>query len=90
MLAGVLEKQETICAVLAEDRKDWHLMPFDIEFTVPEPVASDLKPLHVFSDALVGEKHITISAIRPFLRHIVEQVVLVDADDCATHLVPPP
>ena len=63
-------------------------MPSDIEFTVPEAVASELKPLHVFSDALAREKHITISVIRPLLRHIVEQDVLVDADDCATHLVP--
>ena len=53
-----------------------------LNFTVLEAVASVLKPLHVFTDALAGEKHITISAIRPLLRHIVEQIVLVGADDC--------
>ena len=68
---------------LAEDRKNWHLMPSDLEFTVPEAVASVLKPLHVFTDALVGEKHITISVTRPLVGHIVEQVVLVGADNCA-------
>ena len=83
MLARILEQQQAICAVLAEDRKNWHLMPSDLEFTVLEAVVSVLKPLHVFTDALAGEKHITISAIRPLLRHIVEQIVLVGADDCA-------
>ena len=68
---------------LAEDRKNWHLMPSDLEFTVLEAVASVLKPLHVFTDALAGEKHITISAICPLVGHIVEQVVLVGADNCA-------
>ena len=34
-------------------------------------------------DAVAGEKHITISDICPLLRHIVEEVVLVGADDCA-------
>ena len=82
MLARILEQQQAICAVLAEDRKNWHLMPSDLEFTVLEAVASVLKPLHVFTDALAGEKHITISAIHPLLRHIVEQIVLVGADDC--------
>ena len=58
-------------------------MPSDLEFTVLEAVASVLESLHVFTVALAGEKHITISAIRPLLRHIVEQVVHVGADDCA-------
>ena len=58
-------------------------MPSDLEFTVLEAVASVLEPLHVFTVALAGEKHITISAIRPLLRHIVEQVVRVGANDCA-------
>ena len=79
MLARILEQQEAVCAVLAEDRKNWHLMPSDLEFTILEAVASVLKPLHVFTDALAGEKNITISAIRPLLRHIVKQIVFVQS-----------
>ena len=37
----------------------------------------------MFTVALAGEKHITISAICPLLRHIVGQAVRVGADDCA-------
>ena len=61
-------------------------MPSDLEFTVLEAGASVLKlhyVLHVFIDGLAGEKYITISAIHPLLRHIVEEVLLVGADDYA-------
>ena len=50
---------------------------------VLEAVAPVLEPLHLFTYALAGEKHITISVISPLLRHIREQIVLVGADDCA-------
>ena len=83
MLARILEQQQAICAVLAEDRKNWHRMPSDVEFTVLEAVPSVLKPLHVFTDALAGEKHITILPIRPLLKHIVEDILPVCSDDCA-------
>ena len=57
-------------------------MPSDHEFSVLEAVDSVLRPLHVFTDALSGEKHITISTIRPLLKHIVEEVLAVASDDC--------
>ena len=83
MIARILEQQQAICAVPAEDRKNWHQMPSDHEFSVLEAVDSVLRPLHVFTDALSGEKYITISAIRPLLKHIVEDVLAVASDDCA-------
>lgn len=63
-----------IC-VLAEDRKNWHRMPSDLEFTVLEAVAFVLKPLHAFTDALAGEKHITTSAT--FLGILWRKLVLI-------------
>lgn len=83
MIARVLEQQQAICAVLAEDRKNWYRMPSDHEFSVLEAVDSVLDPHHVFTDALAGEKHITISAIHPLLKHVVEEVLAVASDDCA-------
>jgi len=39
MIARTLEQQQAICAVLADDRKHWHLLPSDREFTTPEIVS---------------------------------------------------
>ena len=69
MIERILEQQKAISAVLAEDRKNWHHMPTDQEFSVLETVAAVLKPLSIFTDALSGEKHLTISAVRPLLKH---------------------
>ena len=81
MIERILEQQKAISAVLAEDRKNWHHMPTDQEFSVLETVAAVLKPLSVFTDALSGEKHLTISAVRPLLKHIVDEILAVSAED---------
>ena len=39
MIARTLEQQQAICAVLADDRKHWHLLPSYREFTTPEIVS---------------------------------------------------
>jgi len=52
MIARILEQQQ---AVLADDRKHWHLMPSDREFTTLEIVSQVLQPLPVFTDTLSGE-----------------------------------
>ena len=56
MIARILEQQQAICGVLAEDRDRWHCMPSPHDFTVLEAVSSVLQPLQVFTDALSGEK----------------------------------
>jgi hypothetical protein len=81
MIARILE-QQAICAVLVEDRKSWHRMPSDSDFTILESVAAVLQPLHVLTDALAGEKHVTVSAIRLLLKHTVEEVLAAQSDDC--------
>ena len=48
-----------------------------------EIVAAVLKPLSIFTDALSGEKHLTISVVRPLLKHIVDEVLVVSAEDSA-------
>ena len=45
LIARILEQQQAICAVLADDRKNWHRMPSDREFTTLEIVAQVLQPL---------------------------------------------
>ena len=81
MIDRILEQQQAVSAVLANDRKNWHHMPTDQEFSVLETVISVLKPLSIFTDALSGEKHLTISAVRPLLRHILDEIFVVSAED---------
>lgn len=70
MTERILEQQQAICAVLAEDRKNWYSMPSDQEISCLEAVATVLKPLSNFTDALTGKLCITISAVQPLLQHI--------------------
>ena len=78
MVSRIVEQQQAICAVLAEDRKNWYRMPSDTEFAVLETVVSVLKPLSTLTDALSGEKQVTVSANRPILKHI--QTILTEAN----------
>ena len=53
-------------------------MPSQSEFTTLECLVEVLKPLSVFTDALSGEKHVTVSAIRPLLNHLLTNVLHVE------------
>uniref|UniRef100_A0A672MZ58 HAT C-terminal dimerisation domain-containing protein n=1 Tax=Sinocyclocheilus grahami TaxID=75366 RepID=A0A672MZ58_SINGR len=65
MVERFLEQQQSVCSVLADDRKKWHLMPKDSDITVLETVKEVLSPVTSFTDALSGEKHTTLSAVLP-------------------------
>lgn len=55
MVERFLEQWQAVCAVLAEDRKKWHLMPKDSDITILETLKEVLGPLSPFTDALSGE-----------------------------------
>ena len=80
MVARIIEQQQAICAVLAEDRKNWHRMPSDTDISVLETVYMVLKPLSTLTDALSGEKQVTILAIRPVLKHVQDSLTITTAD----------
>ena len=80
MISRIVEQQQAICVVFAEDRKDWHQMPSQSEFTTLECLVEVLKPLSVFTDALSEEKHVTVSAIRPLLNHFLTNVLRIEPD----------
>ncbi|KAI4827546.1 hypothetical protein KUCAC02_030934 [Chaenocephalus aceratus] len=67
MVERFCEQQQAVSAVLAEDRKKWHLMPRDTDMTTLEIVRDVLAPLRDFTDALSGEKEITISSVLPLM-----------------------
>ena len=70
MISRILEQQQALSAVLAEDKKNWHRMINDTDLSVLETVSDILKPLSYLTDALACEKEITASAVYPVLKHV--------------------
>lgn len=60
MVERFMEQQQPLCAVLAEDRKKWHLVPKDSDITILKEV---LEPLSPFTYALSGENLTTLSVL---------------------------
>lgn len=80
MFERILEQQQAIAAVLAEDRKYWHKMPAESEFSTLEAVAAVLKPLSMLTDALSRDE-VTALAVRPILNHIMDTHLLIRDED---------
>ena len=84
MVERFLEQQQAISAVLAEDRRCWHLMPNDGQVSVLENLADVMKPLYFLIDGLAGEKEVPASAVRPVLKHITEVCTHKEGDNQLT------
>ena len=78
-ISRILQQQQAISAVLAEDRKNCHKMPTDAELSALETIHNILKPLSFLTDALAGEKEVTASVVFPVLKHIKKRLA-VDND----------
>ena len=70
MVSRIVEQQQALSAVLAEDKKKWHKMPSHAEFSILEIVVDVLRPLSYLTDALSGKKEMTASAVGPLLKHV--------------------
>jgi hypothetical protein len=80
MIDRFLEQQSAFCAVLADDRRSWSLMSADADITNYETLTSVLDPLSEFTDAVNGEKQVTISCVQPVLWKIFEPLTLKETD----------
>ena len=80
MIERVVEQQRAISSILAEDRKNWRKMPTDAEFSTMEIVIDVLKPLSFLTDALSGEKQVTVSAVLPVMKHVKSKLSPVSSD----------
>ena len=80
MIERILKQKQEVSAVLAEDRKSWHIMPTNAQFSVLEKLAKVLEPLYFLTDALAGKQEVTASAIKPILKHIEVICSLQDED----------
>ena len=81
MVERILEQMEAIRIVLGGDRNSSHLIPTWQDSDVLQSVAAALKPLKVMTDALSGEKCITISAVKPLLNHLINEVLVEKEED---------
>ena len=59
-------------------------MPSDAEFATVETMCAVLEPLSLFTDALSGEKHVTVSAVHPLLEHILKSILSASPKICCT------
>lgn len=75
MISRIMEQQEPIRIILANDRRTAHLVPTWQDMDVLESVVAVLSPLREFTDLLAGEKKVTVSAILPLLRHIQDSIL---------------
>ena len=81
MILRIIEQQQAVCAVLVDDCKNWSKMLTDQELNTIEIVAAILEPFSFLTDALSGEKNITLSAVRPVLKHILEKLTTLKDED---------
>lgn len=81
MIDRFLEQQSALCAVVIDDRKIWHLMLDDSDITVLETVHHVIGPLSQFTDALSGEKQVSISCVQPVLWKIFNVLAVTASDN---------
>ncbi|XP_072560454.1 E3 SUMO-protein ligase ZBED1-like isoform X1 [Paramormyrops kingsleyae] len=81
MIARVLEQEKAIAKVLSADKKTRHLAPSWQDIEVLESVCKALNPLANFTDALSGEKYVSVSYLKPVLHLFNEEVLKPVADD---------
>lgn len=63
-----------MCAVLAEDKEKWHLMPKDPVITILETLKEVLGTHRTFTNATSGEQHTTLSSVFPLTWKITTSV----------------
>ncbi|XP_063742293.1 E3 SUMO-protein ligase ZBED1-like [Eleginops maclovinus] len=67
MIQRVLEQERAISQVLKDDKKSRHLVLHWQDVDVLEAVNKVLSPLQDFTDALSGEKYVSVSYLKPVL-----------------------
>ena len=81
MVERMLEQMDAVRNVLSEDRASSHLSPSWQDRDVLQSIAAALKGLKTMTDALAAEKCVTVSAVKPLLSHLAEEVLVAENDD---------
>lgn len=80
MIERVLEQQRALSDVLSAERKSRHLVPTWQDLDVLESVNQALQPLKEFTDALSGERFVSVSYVKPVL-HLMKTSVLAEKEE---------
>ncbi|CAM4455072.1 unnamed protein product [Leuciscus chuanchicus] len=81
MVDRVLEQQKAIAQVFSGDRKARHLTLTWQDIDVLEAINKSLSPLVEFTDALSGEKYVSVSFLKPTLHLFNNQILEVQEED---------
>ena len=81
MVERLIEQMEVVRVVLARDRKTSHLIPTWQDCDVLDSISAALKPLKEMTDALSGEKCVTVSAVKPLLNYITTDILVEKEGD---------
>ncbi|XP_057181274.1 E3 SUMO-protein ligase ZBED1-like [Triplophysa rosa] len=81
MIERVIEQQKATAHVLSSDKKSRHLIPTWQDMDVLEAINKSLHPLVDFTDALLGEKYVSVSFVKPVLHLFNSSILKVKDDD---------
>ena len=81
MVARILEQVTAIRMVLSADHKYSHLLPTWQDIEVLEVINEVLSPLADLTDLLSGEKYVSVSSIKPVVKHIRSDALAEKDDD---------
>ncbi|KAL1252580.1 hypothetical protein QQF64_017273 [Cirrhinus molitorella] len=81
MIERIIEQQKAIAHVLSSDKKSRHLIPTWQDMDVLEAINKSLHPLVNFTDALSGEKYVSVSFVKPVLHLFNASILKVEDDD---------
>ena len=80
MVERFIKLQQSVCAALIElQRQD--LMPHDNEVTTMEVYQAIVKPIAEITGVIVGEKHVSFSAVRPLIYKLYNSYLKVNTTD---------
>lgn len=81
MVERILEQEDAIRQVLSKDKNSCHLVPTWQDKEILSSVNNALSALKDFTDILSAEKHVTVSAIKPILNHLRNDILAIKDDD---------
>ena len=81
MVERLIKRMEAVRVVLASDRKTSHPIPIWQNCHILDSISAALKPLKEMTDALSGEKCVTVSAVKPLLNYITTDILVEKEGD---------
>ena len=81
MVKRILEQKDAIRIVLSRERSTSHLSLTWQDIDLLTSISKFASPLEDLTDTLSGEAHVTISVVKPLLRHLCDELLLESTED---------